>query len=297
MRAKIMKSNRLLAAGLGLVLCFSLFLLTTKAIAEITSSRHNLLVPYTTNPIMTAVVGTLYNNYGEVCVYCHTPHGGQSSNAPLWNRTLPATGNYTPYSSTTMDTSVGQPDGISLACLSCHDGTIAVDSIANAPGSGYYTPGGSTNPGGYVGASSHYALAEGGCLICHKTGSVASNAPFEVAAFGQNLSNQHPISMAYPTGLTGATTPDPKFNAPSGSSSTARWFDEGNPGRADDNEVKLYLTGTEYKVQCATCHNPHGTTAASGTPPNQLGRNGVDYATFLRKSNSSSALCTTCHIK
>ena len=64
---------------------------------------------------------------------------------------------YTPYSSTTMDTSVGQPDGISLACLSCHDGTIAVDSIANAPGSGTNL----TGPWYGISASTeHYALAQ-----------------------------------------------------------------------------------------------------------------------------------------
>jgi len=29
-----------------------------------------------------------------------------------------------------------QPQGVSLACLSCHDGTIGIDSLINAPGSG-----------------------------------------------------------------------------------------------------------------------------------------------------------------
>lgn len=255
----------------------------------ITDTRHNLMVPYA-NALMLGVKGTLYNDYGEVCVYCHTPHGA-ATNAPLWNRTLPATGNYTPYSSTTMDTIVGQPDGISLACLSCHDGTIAVDSIINKPGSGYYTPGGSTDWGPNT-AGNHFGLAQSGqttsatgsCLLCHFQGSGIAPA-YEVAAFTQNLSNQHPISMNYPT-----PAQDPMFNQPTNSNGRVAWFETGGmANRADDNEIKLYSDGASgYKVQCASCHNPHGTLSSDGVNL---------YPTFLRKSNSSSALCTTCHIK
>ncbi|MBL8491809.1 MAG: hypothetical protein JNM82_13595, partial [Rhodocyclaceae bacterium] len=40
------------------------------------------------------------NDYQEVCVYCHTPHGGNADvPLPLWNRTIKAT-TYTVYSST-----------------------------------------------------------------------------------------------------------------------------------------------------------------------------------------------------
>jgi hypothetical protein len=43
------------------------------------------------------------NNYGEVCVYCHTPHGANTTTAqaPLWNHTL----NTVTY--TTWDTQAG----------------------------------------------------------------------------------------------------------------------------------------------------------------------------------------------
>ncbi len=291
-----MKSNRLLSAGLGLALCFSLFLLTTKAIAEITSSRHNLMTPWSAMTLITA-----FNKYGEVCVYCHTPHGA-ATDAPLWNRALPATGGYTPYASSTIDTNIGQPDGISLACLSCHDGTIAVDAIRNAPGSGANL----TGPWyGNNESPNHFALAQigqstsgnGTCLQCHRPvsegGILSDSMSFTAMALTQNLSNQHPISMNYPT-----SAQDSGFNQSLTNNGRIAWFEETGNSRPDDNEIKLYSDGASgYKVQCATCHNPHGTTAAFGTPANQLGRNGVDYATFLRKSNSSSAICTTCHIK
>jgi hypothetical protein len=245
-------------------------------------SRHNL----SSSHVEVAEAPTPYADVyttgtSEVCVFCHTPHGG-TTDGPLWNRAMATAGAYTPYSSTTMDSIPGQPGGISLACLSCHDGTIALDALRNATGSGNF----STTP------------TSQGWTFNGLPGSPGDNTMPENAGnrwitnLTQNLSDDHPISMAYPT-----ATQDPKFNATTGTSATARWFEETANTRADDNEVKLYPTGSEYRVECASCHNPHGTTASASTPVSERAPNGVDYATFLRKSNSSSALCTTCHIK
>ena len=263
-----------------IVLLTALFsmLYASSAYALITMSRHNLS---STHPAG-AEYGAVYTtNTTEVCVFCHTPHGG-ATDAPLWNRAMATAGTYTPYTSTTMDTTTGQPGGISLACLSCHDGTIALDALRNAPGSGGFN----TTP------------TTQGWTFNGLPGSPGDNTMPENAGnrwitnLTQNLSDDHPISMAYPT-----ATQDPKFNLTNGSSATARWFEETGNTRADDNEVKLYPTGGVFMVECASCHNPHGTTAALGTPAANLAPNGVDYATFLRKSNNASALCTTCHIK
>ena len=76
--------------------------------------------------------GTAYNDYGEICVYCHTPHNSDPI-APLWNRQLPSTTNYKVYTSPNFDSKNDGPDGISLACLSCHDGTVAVDAVIKQP--------------------------------------------------------------------------------------------------------------------------------------------------------------------
>jgi predicted CXXCH cytochrome family protein len=71
---------------------------------------------------------------GEVCKACHIPHNANSTvDAPLWDHTI-TTQTFTPYTSTTMKAVAGQPDGISKLCLSCHDGTIAVDSFAGLAG-------------------------------------------------------------------------------------------------------------------------------------------------------------------
>lgn len=252
-------------------------LYTSSAFAMITMSRHNL---GSTHPTSLPAYGTVYtNNTSEVCVFCHTPHGGSTA-APLWNRAM-ASGTYNTYTSSTIDTTIPQPDGISLACLSCHDGTIALDALRNAPGSGLFSPTPTsqnwTFSGGLDAANS---LPEDG----------------RITNLTQDLTDDHPISMIYPTGATGATTPDPKFNAPTTCGNT-RCFEVTANSRADDNEVRLFNDGSgNFKVQCASCHNPHGTSTETGytgaTAPN-----GVDYPTFLRRPPTASALCVTCHIK
>jgi hypothetical protein len=73
---------------------------------------------------------------GQICVACHAPHGAMSiADAPLWNHTL-STATYTVYTSTTgtLNATVGQPGSSSKLCLSCHDGTVAVNSFGGVTG-------------------------------------------------------------------------------------------------------------------------------------------------------------------
>lgn len=74
---------------------------------------------------------------GEVCLPCHTPHNADTSvsNAPLWNHELTQVVAYTLYASATLNSTPGQPGGISKLCLSCHDGTVAIDSYGGTTGS------------------------------------------------------------------------------------------------------------------------------------------------------------------
>lgn len=75
---------------------------------------------------------------GQLCIACHTPHGAKdSSDAPLWNHTL-TTASYTLYDSSTsatLDAVTSQPTGVSKLCLSCHDGTVAIDAFGSNAGS------------------------------------------------------------------------------------------------------------------------------------------------------------------
>ena len=99
---------------------------------------------------------------------CHTPHDANTSvaDAPLWNHQVTVQ-SFTPYDSTSLDaTDVGQPSGYSKLCLSCHDGTVALDNF-----------GGTTSGTNFIDAS------------------------YEV---GPDLSGDHPISFTYDATLATA---------------------------------------------------------------------------------------------
>ncbi len=73
---------------------------------------------------------------GEICVVCHTPHDANTSVTPLWNHDM-SNASYTIYSSPTLDGPIQAPGRASKLCLSCHDGTIAVDSFGGRAGAIY----------------------------------------------------------------------------------------------------------------------------------------------------------------
>lgn len=236
------------------------------------------------------------NNYGEVCVYCHTPHGANSTaQAPLWNRT-PSSATYTTYDqlgTVTLTGSVVGPGPNSLTCLSCHDGTISVDSIINMPGSGGYNPAQATgqqsawlstwrNASGST--SGHMKLNATGCLACHSSGASevgAGATDFTVFAIGTDLKNDHPIGVEF--GAAADLKPFDRSNA-----RIAFWDSDGST-RPDSDEVRLYNSGEGFRVECASCHDPHGVPSGGAGSP--------IIRSFLRKDNAESALCLSCHIK
>ncbi len=80
-----------------------------------------------------------WNSSGEKCIVCHTPHFADLtvSAAPLWNHEVTASG-FTTYNSSTFQGNGGaaapSPDGISKLCLSCHDGSVALENFGGATG-------------------------------------------------------------------------------------------------------------------------------------------------------------------
>jgi predicted CXXCH cytochrome family protein len=73
-----------------------------------------------------------WNTTGEICKACHTPHNANLSvpDAPLWNRQV-TNATFTLYASPTFNGSgtQTQPSGASKLCLSCHDGTVALENF------------------------------------------------------------------------------------------------------------------------------------------------------------------------
>ena len=95
------------------------------------------------------------------------------------------------------------------------------------------------------------------------------------------LRNDHPIGVNFPA-LAAATD---NFKKPGGSKGDANYFDGNGNNNMDKGEVRVYAG----KVECASCHDPHGVPSA--------GVNSSFQPTFLRQSNAGSALCLACHTK
>ena len=161
----------------------------------------------------------------DVCIFCHTPHraGGEQ---PLWNH-KGSNSSYIPYSSATMKAVVGQPNGASKLCLSCHDGTVAL---------------------GMVNSGSTPISMQGG----------VSTMPSGAGNLGTDLSQNHPISFTYDSALTAANgqlrdpttlTGKVKLDHNSQMQCTACH----NPH--DDQYGKFLVMENTGSALCATCHN------------------------------------------
>jgi len=169
----------------------------------------------------------------QICVFCHTPHGGdQTAGAPLWNRVL-STSTYTPYLSSTTDANQppAAPGESSKVCLSCHDGTLAIGVVGNLNGRGANIAMNGTT-GGFM-----------------PDGSGTNTG--DTRNLGIDLANDHPISFTYDSTLSGN---DGELRSPpvvSGATTVV-----GN--RSFGVIPKLPLENSQ--MQCATCHDPHLST-------------------------------------
>ena len=168
---------------------------------------------------------------GEICLACHAPHNNQNATGELlWNHDI-TTASFTLYGSTTLDATPGEPAGTSKLCLSCHDGTLALDSFGGGAGT---------------------------------AGSITGGANF-----GTDLSNDHPISIAYDD------VADGELKAPT---TTVTIGDAAKSGTI----AALLLNGG--KVECESCHDVHNTDTIGGTQ-------------LLKMDTADSALCLACHVK
>jgi predicted CXXCH cytochrome family protein len=116
-----MTKRYLLAGSFVLLLILGSYFGTIKA--DITGSMHDF-----------SSAG--WNPGGEICEPCHTPHNADLAiiGSPLWNHEE-TTASFTIYSSPTLVVTPEQPRGPSKLCLSCHDGTVSLDSFGGNIGS------------------------------------------------------------------------------------------------------------------------------------------------------------------
>jgi hypothetical protein len=269
---------------------------TAQTAEGIAVTRHNLGSQGT---------GNRASNTDEICVFCHTPHGGATTTAvPLWNKRLATSGpagggSYTTYDTLqlpSLDGTVAPVGSVSMACLSCHDGTQAMDNVINAPGSGGFAADGGGNDG--------RAYSWTGTTVDTATGRM-TNAGDRISMLGTDLTNDHPIGIQYcGGGLTGSGTAvsgtcrDGDFVAPQTqliNNNQVFWVETGGTGK-QRTDMPLYQRttgGLGPMVECGSCHDPHVSTGQAG--PATTGR--VAGETFLRVGNAGSAVCRSCHVK
>jgi len=168
----------------------------------------------------------------DLCRYCHTPHNAVdpavAGVSQLWDRTAPATTTFEIYDSTTMVNNAVQPEGVSLACLSCHDGATAFDSLTGLT----VTPSNTMTD------------------VIGPAGTIPAN-------FGNSLLNDHPVSIDMEQGSGG-------LKNPTGISTLT--FYNGNQGtnqvecaschdpHGDDQDYFLRIPSATGGL-CETCHN------------------------------------------
>lgn len=285
---KTTKALTVSALALGLV-ALATSAIAAPATSGIASTRHNLgssnrtVNGLTTNTGGKSRAGDIYTTgTDEICVFCHTPHASNTAvNAPLWNKALPAS-TYTVYSSGTMQgTASLANNNMSLACLSCHDGTQAMDNMINKPTTGGNPGSAGWNATGSRLAGTWYAGTDDAEATGNTVGG-ALNAKIYME-LGTDLSNDHPVGIPYcgggQTGLGKTGCADQDFNAVTqGANATS--FVVGSSAVMKEN-MRLYNTAGGLSVECGSCHDPHNDA----------------QKTFLRISNAGSAVCLTCHAK
>ena len=270
----------------------------------------------------------------EICVFCHTPHHTNTANnlKPLWNRGTQAPTAYTAYGTTLGGTTVANTDigSTTLACLSCHDGVTTFDNIVNAPGKAGVVNGGSDRgwafnmPAPAFGLPStvihNFTTSVLSCGACHPGDQVTR------LLIGTNLSNDHPVSIAYNNSVAGLRptntviasidlTSDLAASAATAFSSNLvqnRWAVKGFV--SDTATISDILR--DGKVECSSCHDPHfrnlswdevewtwtnNGAVAAGDQATWCGNVGeaCSDGQFLRRvgGNTGSGVCRTCHNK
>ena len=211
----------------------------------IVSSKHDLSIQ--------TGIGNLYGQtdaLDRICIYCHAPHHAmQEADAagikylPLWNHGV-TTQFYNTYKSDFGDgpdstnlvgtgtsnnfadrhlfngeDSIGEPGSVSRLCLSCHDGTVAVNEYGNLP-----------QRAESQGAGTHFIADQ-----------------FKIGG-GGNLTNHHPIGFIYADVVA--------LDDEIAGVDTVISDGDGDSAHGATTIGSLLYDG---KMECVTCHDVHNT--------------------------------------
>jgi predicted CXXCH cytochrome family protein len=204
----------------GVVLGMIFFSYQGSEARSIVQSKHNLSAsgPGTVK----ATVET------RVCEFCHTPHHAGLA-GPLWNKDIPEI-LYITYQSSSVKAAIGQPNGASKLCLSCHDGTIALGLVRSQ-----------TQPISFAGG--------------------VTTMPAGRTNLGIDLSDDHPISFVYDNALAianGQLEYPANLTRPVMLDRYGRLQCTSCHNPHDDQYGKFLVMDNISSALCATCHKKTG---------------------------------------
>jgi hypothetical protein len=201
----------------------------------------------------------------SVCGPCHQPHHADSTVIPLWGHKT-SVGPWIMYNTNTVPVSTmkavpsATPTGISLACLSCHDGTVAVNQY-----------GGSNRD-----------------RLNGPTGVTITNS----ALIGTDLTHSHPISFTYDANLVGTGPTQDKWLYNPDTTQVLQ-PDSGTFIPGNNMTVAGFLLASNHRVECSSCHDVHN---QEGTPFSIVS-NPKLVKIVGTQSGKGSLLCRSCHNK
>jgi hypothetical protein len=212
----------------------------------------------------------------RICEFCHHPHNTMAESlmtggySPLWNREM-STKTFAAYNNGGFNNSTDTPhalqavstglSGVSLLCMSCHDGVVAMNAYSQTTGT-----------------------EDGSPTIVQ--GAITSSAGFSGRGGASDMSNHHPMGFNY----AAVQAVDNEIAAvdvpmvPTGLTVAGGDFSAVNTGVAI-GDLLDGTNGSTGNMECVTCHDVHNTQNAPGAER------------FLWRSNKGSNFCLTCHLK
>ncbi len=267
--------KRIVGKVMGVALLAIATLWVAQAPAAIKNTKHDLSVNSTGATIKATSAAET-----QICVFCHVPHNSSTA-GPLWNRANPAAlPAYTPYTSTTMNTTMGQPDGTSLLCLSCHDGTLALGDL----------------------------LSRGATRVALAGVTGTGTLPAGNSNVGRDLSDDHPVSIVYDAALA---TADGQLANPATLTGKVRLWGTKLQCTSchdahDSVNGKFLVMSNNASALCIVCHtktgwaaSDHATKTTTYTGAN-ITFNGTVYGTPwthtpATQTTVASNACENCH--